>query len=131
MEAMLKKFDRKGQTVEDGDDLILINSFDGAEAIKSEKELKSVISFSSQMITPRLIQSGEIKAGSSFNILTWMQLVGKEELKILKPCMTNYLMFRRELVEGRFQFPSFLSSTIWIYDAHDGKMLYLLTQHSQ
>ena len=131
METMLKKFDRKGQTVEDGDDLILINSFDGAEAIKTEKELKSVISFSSQMITPRLIQSGEIKAGSSFNILTWMQLVGKEELKILKPCMTDYLMFRRELVEGRFQFPSFPSSTIWTYDVHDGKMLYLLTQHSQ
>ena len=131
IEAMLKKFDCKRYTVEDGDDLILINSFDGAEAIKTEKELKSVISFSSQILTPRLIQSGTLQAGSSFNILTWMQLIGKEELKVLRPCMSEYLSIRRELVEGRIKSPSFPSSKIWTYDVHDGKMLYLLTQHSQ
>lgn len=129
-EVMLKKFSDRGKIVDDGDDLILLNCFDGAEAIKTEKELKGVISFSSQLLPPKLVQNGTVQAGSSFNILTWMQLLAKEELHVLQASMKDYLEIRRELVEGSIKSNLLPNSKLWCYDVHDGKLLYLMAQHS-
>ena len=128
-DVMLKKICGKSK-VDDGEDIILLNCFDGAESMRSDKELKGVISFSSQVMIPSLVQQKVLKAGSSFNILTWMQVMAKEELGVLKACMPAYLLERRELVEGRKKSSLLPNSKVWTYDVHDGKLLYLLTQHS-
>ena len=39
------------------------------------------------MNTSRLIQSGEVTGGSSMDILTWMQILGKEELSTMKKAL--------------------------------------------
>ena len=131
LEIMLNKLKKKQFNVTNGDGVILMNCFDGAEAIKTEKELKGVISFSSQLLSPSHVQSKQLGAGSSFNILTWMQVMGKEDLKILTPCLSQYLLERRELIDERVKLKSVPNSKVWVYDVHDGKLLYLLTQHSR
>ena len=60
---------KKGNVVKDGDNILLLNCFDSAESIKTEKELKGVISFSSQMLFPLLAQKRAQHARSLFNIL--------------------------------------------------------------
>lgn len=129
--AMVKKLEDKGYNLRDGEDLILINSFDGAEAIRTEKEVKGVISFSSEILLTSQVQSRNLNAGSSFNILTWMQLLGKEELGVLKPALEQYLKERKNLLEGGVKCTSLPRSKIVTYDVHDGKFLYLITSHSQ
>ena len=74
-----------------GEDLILISSFDGAQAMRSSKKIDSVVTFSSQLITSKLIENDSIKAGSSINILTWFQYLGKEDWKSMKFPLNSYL----------------------------------------
>ena len=69
-------------------------------------------------------------AGSLFNILAWMQLVGKEDLRVLQPSMQQYLTDRKEIFEGRIKPTSLLNSKVWIYNAHDRKYLYSIMQYS-
>ena len=85
-------FDRK---ICAGDDLIVIDSFDGAEHSKSNKNRTSLISFSSQMFTPSMINSGAITAGSSLNILTWQQMRATESYNTMMPAANDY--FKRYL----------------------------------
>ena len=132
MNKLENKFNDDDYKIKDGEDeLIMINSFDGAEAIKTEKKVSSVISYSSQVLVPSLVQSKQLRPASSFNILTWMQILGKEELKLLLSSTSNFLKERRELYEKRVTATSYPTSKHWIYDVHDAKMLFLLTQHSQ
>ena len=112
------------------EDLILINSFDGAESIRTEKELKGVISFSSQIYVPSAVNSQRLAVGSSFNILTWMQVIAKEALEVIQPCMKRFLEERKAILDGDIRASSFSSKKIWTYDVHDAKFLYLITQHS-
>ena len=116
------------KTICEEDQLIVLSSFDGAEAIKTHKKKSSVISFSSSMLTTKLIQSKEIKAGASSNILTWLQVLGKEELPLIKAATEIYYQERNSRTEHSGLLNN---SRIWYYDLHDVKMLYLLTQHSQ
>ena len=127
---MKKKHEVKGVSIKDGEDIIILSSFDGAEAMKSDNNSISVISYSSSMLTPRMIQSKEVRAGASFNILTWMQVIGKEELKVLQCTLKDYFEERRKYTDGTLQFADLPNSKIYCYDVHDGKMLYLLLQHS-
>ena len=127
---MVKKFDKKGHKIERDDDVIALNCFDGAEAIRSEKQVKGVISFSSLILTAKLINGGHVQAGSSFNILIWLQILGKEEIKVMKPCLLQFLIDRRELFEERPKPTLLPNNKIYMYDLHDGKLLNLLTQHS-
>ena len=130
IDGMVKKLEKKGNEIGDDDDVIVLSCFDGAEAIRSEKQVKGVISFSSLLLTPKLVNEGVLLAGSSFNILTWMQILGKEELAVMKPCLMEYFNNRRELFEKRSK-PSLLpNQNVCLYDMHDGKLLYLLSQHS-
>jgi len=130
IDGMVKKLEKKGNEIGDDDDVIVLSCFDGAEAIRSEKQVKGVISFSSLLLTPKLVNEEVLLAGSSFNILTWMQILGKEELAVMKPCLMEYFNDRRELFERRSK-PSLLpNQNVCLYDMHDGKLLYLLSQHS-
>ena len=108
-----------------------MNYFDGAEAIKSKDNKSSVISFSSQIFSTNQIQEKKVAAGSSFNILTWLQVIGKEKIDLLKIVGSDYLTARKKIVEGSLTIPSCPNSKLWCYDVHDGKMHYELTQHSK
>ena len=48
----------------------------------------------------------------------------------MKPCLLQYLIDRRELLEERSKPTLLPNNKIYMYDLHDGKLLYLLTQHS-
>ena len=72
LKLMEKKHSSKGIHVTNGEDSIIFNYLDGVEAFKSQKNIGSIISFSSSLFTPSMIQSKTINGGSIFNICTWM-----------------------------------------------------------
>ena len=81
VDALVSKFNKKDKTkINDKAEIILLSSFDGAEALKTKKKMISVISFSTSLLTTWHIQNKICKAGQSCNILTWMQVVGKEDI---------------------------------------------------
>ena len=84
LHLIAKKHESKGNVMCNGDDVIILNSFDGADVIKSKDNLSSVMSFSSQMFTPSQIQEKKVRSGSSFNVFTWLQVIGKESIAALK-----------------------------------------------
>jgi hypothetical protein len=95
VEPMAHKHEMEGQRITDGSDNILLNLFDGAEAIKSKDNLSSVISFLSQIFTANQIEEKSTKAGSSSNILTLLQVIGKETIDMLKIVGKKYLGCRK------------------------------------
>ena len=56
LELMAKKHEVQHHPIKNGTEVLLLNSFDGAEAICSNDNLSDVISFSSQILTARQIQ---------------------------------------------------------------------------
>ena len=121
---MVEKHSQYGCSINIGDDLIVIDSFDGAEHLKSKKKVMNVISFSSCLYTSDMIASRVVSAASSFNILTWQQILGKEELSVLLPALGDYFV-TEQLKRQQHSTPN-----TYYYELHDGKMLYMLTQHS-
>eukprot|EP00551_Chaetoceros_affinis_P016131 CAMPEP_0203712330 /NCGR_PEP_ID=MMETSP0091-20130426/69973_1 /ASSEMBLY_ACC=CAM_ASM_001089 /TAXON_ID=426623 /ORGANISM="Chaetoceros affinis, Strain CCMP159" /LENGTH=776 /DNA_ID=CAMNT_0050590301 /DNA_START=350 /DNA_END=2681 /DNA_ORIENTATION=- len=124
MNLMMKKHMDKGRMNIDGNDggQIVIDSIDGAEHRKSKTDITSIISFSSMMFVSDMIQTKEVTAGSSLNILTWQQVRGTETLHTMMPAVKEYFEEKKAYREIR--------RNDFFYDLHDGKMLYLLTQHS-
>ena len=90
--------------IEDGADVIVIDSFDGAEHSKSNKKRTSLISFSSQLFTPQMINSGKVTCGSSLNILTWQQLNGTESYINMMPAVKEYFGVKGTLYGKEMQF---------------------------
>ena len=115
-----------GRTVDvEKDNVVVLDSIDGAEHIKSKTQITSVISFSSSFLCGSWINDHTITAGASRSILTWQQLRGKETIYSMKPAVESYFKDKKVLRESGEHRNS------WFYDLHDGKMLYLLTQHAQ
>jgi hypothetical protein len=110
--------------IKNGDDLLVILSFDGAEAFRSNKKITSVISFSSSLFTPAMVSRKQIIPGSSVNILTWMQILGKEQIDVLEICSSKYFEERQSLIDGRAKLVGLEQSKLYHYDAFDGKLLY-------
>ena len=125
MNLMIKKHMDKGRMNIDGNDggqILVIDSIDGAEHRKSKTDITSIISFSSMMFVSDMIQAKEVTAGSSLNILTWQQVRGTETLHTMMPAVKEYFEEKKAYRD--------LRKNDFFYDLHDGKMLYLLTQHS-
>ena len=126
--SMMEKTFTKNHDENLDDELIIIDSYDGAEHKRTTKGKTGIISFNSQMISPSSISS--CSPASSTNILTWQQVVGDEKFATLFPALNNIykckaeIRQREELEVGEGKRKHFM------YDLHDGKMLYLLTQHS-
>ena len=129
---MIRKHHAKNRRIIDGvDDIIVINSFDGADAFSSPKKVSGVISFSSSLMTPKMISNGDVKAGESFNICTWMQVMGKESFQLVDSATgCTYWNDRHLLSRQKTSLFEIQKSKVWVYDVHDGKMLYNLLQHS-
>ena len=132
---MQRKHISRGRVVEGGDggNVVIIDSIDGAEHLKSKKDITSVISFSSTMYAPQWVQSKTVTGGSSLNILTWQQVRGTESLYTMMPAVGEYFETKRNFREERKreEDAGTVAGKYNLYDLHDGKMLYLLTQHSQ
>ena len=120
---------KKGRDIGEGEDIIVIDSIDGAEHLKSKKKITSVISFSSSLFSSAWIQEGSLTAGTSVNILTWQQLRGTESLQTMIPSVHDYFKQKYQL-RIKEKNRDVIDHKYWFYDLHDGKMLYLLTQHS-
>jgi hypothetical protein len=67
---MEDKHKRRGKTIKIEDQVMVLDSIDGAEHQTSKKSITSVISFSSLLCNPSWINRKSITAGSSLNILT-------------------------------------------------------------
>ena len=114
------------------EELIIIDSYNGVEHSKNHKSKTSLISFSSQLFNKKIIRELGYSTASPNNILTWMQLRGPEKPQNVLPVSTEvykeiktiqeYLdnIVKEELDGKRFS----------IYEVSDGKMLYMLLQHS-
>ena len=90
-EDVIKKLKEKASKIvqlTSDDKLIAINSFDGAEHIKTKKKKISLISFSTQLTTKKLIEAG-CTTSSSSGILTWMQLRSDEKREVLFPMLCD------------------------------------------
>ena len=124
IELIETKHKSHGRHINTNEETIILDSFDGAEHLKSSKKITSVISFSTTLYSPSWIRNEIISAGSSLNILTWQQLVGTESSSLILPAVKPYFNQRYLLSQK----PS--KQSYCFYDIHDGKMLYMLTQHS-
>ena len=120
-----KKHEDGGRIIEDDSDVFVLDSIDGAEHLRSKKKITSVISFSSSLTCGTWINNSKVSAGNLLNILTWQQLRGKETIHTMLPAVEPYFHEKKRLRE------STENRNYYYYDLHDGKMLYLLTQHSQ
>ena len=114
---------KHGRTLSSDSDVIVLDSIDGAEHTRSNKSIRSVLSFSSSLFSSDWIIKKEVTAGSSLNILTWQQVQAVENLPTMLATTQEYYKQKSELRSTGNDRYSF-------YDLHDGKMLYLLTQHS-
>ena len=104
-----------------------INSYNGAVHNQTKKGRKSIDSFSSQICSVTIIVDGA-SPGKSMNILTWQQYIGEENRTHIFPAIQKTLEDIQTLKkEGMTELPN---NQLNYYELHDGKMLYLLTQHS-
>ena len=88
--------------VPDGEDMIVINSFDEAETFKTQNNLSSVVPSASSLITTSLIQERHLAAGANFNVCTRLQMMGEDNLRIMKSVLDNdYWSSRKALVEKK------------------------------
>ena len=140
-------------TSEADDNILIIDSIDGVEHHRSKKSITTIVSYSVNMVTPTLINAKVTTAGSSLNILTFQQMVGKESPSTVLPSVASYLKEKQELekkskelvvteedveeqaattdVEAEVAASTSTPKKYWFYNTHDVKMLYLLCQHSQ
>ena len=122
---MFNKHSRKKRDL--SGEVLVINRYDGAVHNQTKKGRTGIISFSSQMCSDKTIIDGASPA-QSMNILTWQQMIGEENRTNLFPAIQKILEEIEKLKSDGF---SDLPDTKFsYYELHDGKMLYLLTQHS-
>ena len=135
MKIMLRKTKRKRKFddfIGDKEELIIINSYNGAEHSKNHKSKTSLISFSSQLFNEKIIQELGYSTASPNNILTWMQLRGPEKPQNVLPVATEVYKEIKTIQE----YPDNIvkeeldGKGFSIYEVSDGKMLYMLLQHS-
>ena len=121
-------FDKKKDTIGPDKNVIIIDSYDGAEHQKIKKKKTGVVSFSSKMFNSTTIKQEGGSCAGSLNILTWQQYIGDEKLCNLIPALDEVYKRKKAIRDNGMD--KLNGGRASIYDLHDGKMLYLLTQHS-
>ena len=104
----------------------VIDSFDAANHNITDTGGTSVISYSSQVFSADTISQG-YTTSKSLNILTWQQVQGKESSNVVFPYILEHYSNKKELQDRVFIKDNFKLN---LYDMHDRKMLYMLTQYS-
>ena len=125
IDLLVSNHHKNGRMIDSESKVIVLDSIDGAEHTRTNKSVKSVISFSSSLFTPEWILNNSVTAGSSLNVLTWQQVQATEDLPIMLQTTEEYFKVKESLRNDHDKYSNFS-----FYDLHDGKMLYLLTQHS-
>ena len=128
IELLEEKHKKSGRILKPDEKVIVLDSIDGAEHLRSRKKITSVISFSTSILTAKWLNKKEVSAGSSLNILTWQQMRGSESLYTIMPAVKDYFESRKLVRDDSH--PETSRQNFYYHDLHDGKMLYLLTQHS-
>ena len=118
---MIAKHSNSGRSIEGN--ALIIDSYDGAIHSNTDKKETNVVSYSSQLLTSSTVSAGA-KPASSWNILTWMQISGKEKCANIFPAIQDVYKEKRLLRADN------TNANIDCYEMHDGKMIYQLTQHS-
>ena len=128
---MINKLDNMNKLVEsnnkiiDADShIIVIDSYDGAQHRRTQKDRTNIVSFSSQMITLQSIKAGYSTAVSK-NILTWQQMIGAETYANLIPVLDS--VYNRKIHNKNLRIQPDCKLTndntkLTLYDLHDGKM---------
>ena len=124
IDLIKSKHKSHGRVITSEENKIVIDSFDGAEHLRSKKNITNIISFSTSLHCPSWILEGKVSAGSSLNILTWQQIMASENHTTIMCAVQSYFQQRKRLSD------ELVTKSYHFYDLHDGKMLYLLTQHS-
>jgi len=87
------------------------------------KKETNIFSYRSQFVASSTV-SASAKPSSSWNILTWMQISGKEK------CANIFPVIQQVYKEKKLLRADTMNDNIDCYEMHDGKMIYQLTQHS-
>jgi len=85
----MNKHERVGIQFDKSTTIAIIDSFDGANHFVTEDGSISVMSFSSQIVSPQIIQQGYTCA-QSINILTWQQVMAKETAQNIFPSVYQH-----------------------------------------
>ena len=124
---LLQNVEGRHGSLQPDDQVIFLNAFDGAEMYRSNKACGSVISYSTSIQVPRLIQSKIMSPHASKYCLTWQQLSGKEDLRTIVASTASYFKYRREVERRSIKLQNLHDSNeTYVYDMHDGKLLYVL-----
>ena len=91
---------------------------------KSKKSL--IISFSSSIFGEQTVQKGNTNV-SSKNILTWKHLIADESYSNVSRAIKTEYQDRQKVMET---YEQEYGCHIYSYYINDGKMIYMLTQHS-
>ena len=127
MIIMAKKHQQKNRKL--FGNVIVLDSYDGAEHKRTRKGKTGIVSFSSQMFSASTVEDGASPA-KSLNILTWQQMVGDKKDTNVFPAVKKIYSVKERMREAGGVLPSYPLVKFHFYELHDGKMLYLLTQHS-
>ena len=107
----------------------IIDCFDGAsyQIFERSKKISTIINFNSTIFGVKSVDKYNTTAGSK-NILTWKQMLGNENYANVSEAIKDEYNERHSLLN---EYKSKHDCQIYQYHMHDGKMLYLLKQHSQ
>ena len=114
------------------DDLIVINSFDEAVHGETEKKACSITSYNSAVVTKEMLRSG-VSSTSTKSILMWKQVIGEESMSNVVPVVKElYRWIGEHTTDGVTTMDGIKNGKrIYVYEVHDGKMIYNLTEHSK
>ena len=77
----------------------MIDSHDGAEHGKTNKDVTNIVSFSSKLVTKKSLAGG-YGGGTSLDILTWQQMRGDEKPCNIFPAVNDYLLEKYEMIRN-------------------------------
>ena len=103
----------------------MLNSFDGANHLHTENGKTPIISCNAQLFSRQALDMGLFAA--SKDIFTHTQAMGNEDFGTMKPIVEEHYQQRDKVIDAINKEEG---CTLRCYDVHDGKMLYLLSQHS-
>ena len=107
------------------EDLVVLNSFDGAIHGVTNKKQLNITSYSSTIVSVDMLKRGLSSASTSM-ILTWKQVMGDEKVETVFPVVKSLYEWIGKHVCGALV----RGKNITIYEVHDCKMLYSLLQCS-
>ena len=124
---MLKKHQSNNKLVKG--EVIVLDSYDGAEHYASNAIKASITPYNSQIFAKSMQDDeNQTTTAESFNILTQQQILADEKLENIIPVVESMCEEKSQLMEKANSIVN--GCNFNFYDMHDAKMLYLMTQHS-